>query len=117
MAPTPLNATQGVVSWSQLAAGAEHTCGIANRTSNYQNWAYCWGAASFGRLGLGRFISSSETAPQPVAAVGGVVAWKEITAGSRHRSGGQAAVWASLSGDGDDSWPTSALPASVAAVQ
>lgn len=79
-APAPVKAPAGVSNWIRISAGEEHTCAIAGT-----GWAYCMGAASFGRLGRGESISDSEVVPQPVSGVDGVEAWIDITAGDSHR--------------------------------
>jgi alpha-tubulin suppressor-like RCC1 family protein len=82
--PLPVS---GGLSFTMLAAGNEHTCGIASDST-----AYCWGGNDFGALGDSTTISHS--APAAVAGGGKFTA---IAAGSFHTcaitSLGEAYCW------------------------
>lgn len=68
--PTPLAVTGGL-SFSSVAAGAAHSCGVAAT-----GVAYCWGSNDYGELGNGTFNRSAA----PVA-VGGGLQFRSVSAG------------------------------------
>jgi alpha-tubulin suppressor-like RCC1 family protein len=79
--PTPTACTDGaqVVSYpgtfTQIASGGLHTCGIDRATQN----ALCWGEGSSGQLGIGTAVGVN--APYPVS---GGRQFTRITAGALH---------------------------------
>src|SRR5262249_28139995 len=68
---TPVEVTGGIT-FRQVSAGSEHTCGLAA-----DGRAFCWGLNTAGELGDG--TRTNRTAPTPVA--GGLV-FTSIAAGS-----------------------------------
>jgi alpha-tubulin suppressor-like RCC1 family protein len=60
------------LSFRQVSAGEDHTCGV---TPDYR--AYCWGRNEFGTLGDGT-ISPGQLAPVPVA---GTLQFRQVSAG------------------------------------
>ncbi|MEU8664015.1 RCC1 domain-containing protein [Actinoplanes philippinensis] len=77
-APVPVRAPEGV-SFIQLTAGGDHTCGLGSDTL-----AYCWGTGSLGQLGNGAAVDSP--APVAVHAPAGVVL-TQLSAGSGYTCG------------------------------
>lgn len=75
--PSLVQKPLGVSSFTMLALGSKHSCGIADTGD-----AYCWGAGADGRLGDGGI--SDRTTPSLVAKPGGVSSFIYITAGDRH---------------------------------
>ncbi len=73
---TPIPVAGGL-SFSQLSAGDQHTCGVTTA-----NVLYCWGQNRDGRLGDG--TTDLRTIPTIVA---GVLAFKSVTAGGSHTCG------------------------------
>ena len=79
------------VTYTDLSAGTNHTCGgTANGT-----W-YCWGVNTFGQLGDGTTLSS----PTPVLVAGGT-AFVQVVGGESHSCGRTAGGDASCWGDPD----------------
>jgi alpha-tubulin suppressor-like RCC1 family protein len=79
-APEPgpaLATTAQVLSFSQVSAGAYHTCGVTT-----DDRAYCWGSNSLGQLGNGEYGSRST----PVAVAGGL-RFVQVSAGYEHTCG------------------------------
>ncbi|HEY8795081.1 MAG TPA: hypothetical protein VIM15_09075, partial [Gemmatimonadaceae bacterium] len=75
--PVVVNPSTGApVSFTQISAGGEHTCGLATG-----NVALCWGSASAGQLGTGSAIGS--TSPVAVAVPSGVT-FAVVSAGATH---------------------------------
>ena len=76
--------------WTALASGATHTCGI-----NAAGYAFCWGNGSYGQLGIG-YSTGQQQSPIPVT---GGYRWTAITAGTAHTCGitteGAALCWGS----------------------
>ncbi|HXL16997.1 MAG TPA: hypothetical protein VN961_05690, partial [Streptosporangiaceae bacterium] len=68
-------ATTAALSFSQVSAGASHTCGVTT-----DNRAYCWGRG--GELGDG----TTTDQPRPVAVVGGLQ-FVQVSAGFGHTCG------------------------------
>lgn len=64
----------GGISFKQIAAGWNHSCGL-----DLDGRAYCWGGPAYGEIGDG----SETPRPAPVAVLGGLT-FKQITAGLRH---------------------------------
>jgi alpha-tubulin suppressor-like RCC1 family protein len=99
------------VSWSQLAAGMEQTCGVS--TSGV---AYCWGTNDFGEIGDGTTIAVRYT---PKVVTGGLV-FQRVTAGQHHSCGIVAASAAYCWGAnadaqlGDGTTTNRSAPAAVA---
>jgi alpha-tubulin suppressor-like RCC1 family protein len=69
----------GGLDFRNLAAGDNHTCGV---TTNDR--AYCWGWNFYGQLGDGTF--SDQLSLTPTAVTGGI-AFRLLTAGTRHTCG------------------------------
>ena len=74
--------------WTDIAAGAIHTCGIQ---SNGSLW--CWGLGTRGQLGTGQQFSTNV----PIQEVTGASDWKSVTAGLYHtcatKSDGRLFCW------------------------
>ena len=109
-APTAVQQPAGVT-FTQIASGARHTCGL---TSGGQ--AYCWGYNADGQLGIGAALQSLVPAAvsQPVG-----VTFASIYTEYQHScgltSGGQAYCWG-LNGNGqlgDNSTTTRKTPVAV----
>jgi alpha-tubulin suppressor-like RCC1 family protein len=62
--------------YSSIAAGGSHTCGLTTRGA-----AYCWGYNGYGQLGDGTTTDSDENGPQAV--IGGLK-FASISAGDYH---------------------------------
>jgi alpha-tubulin suppressor-like RCC1 family protein len=62
-------------SWSAVAAGGRHTCGIRAGS------LFCWGAHEKGRLGLGQDVGSAVVEPRQV---GDHTTWSAVAAGKAH---------------------------------
>jgi len=90
--PTPL-AVQGGLTFSRLAAGGLHTCGLTADGS-----AYCWGANSIGQLGVQVSTDPRNPTPTPTA-VNTALRFVAIAAGSQHTcaltGAGAAYCWGS----------------------
>jgi alpha-tubulin suppressor-like RCC1 family protein len=88
--PTPQAVSEGL-SFSALAAGQYHTCGLTGTGA-----AYCWGDNENGQLGNGSTGFSTETMP---VAVSGGLAFSALATGSQHTCGlansGTAYCWGS----------------------
>lgn len=84
----------GSVTFTQIAIGNEHNCGISSA-----GVAYCWGNNSSGQLGIGN--TSSKTTPQTVSMPTGVT-FTSLAAGYSHMCGltaaGAAYCWGNNSG-------------------
>ena len=81
-----LSTAAGALSFRQVSAGREHTCGVTT-----DNLAYCWGLANYGQLGNGSVEGPEEcnTYPcssKPLAVVGGL-RFRSVSAGDRHTCG------------------------------
>ncbi|MCA8837063.1 MAG: Ig-like domain-containing protein, partial [Proteobacteria bacterium] len=63
--------------WTQVSAGAAHTCAL-----NTDDELYCWGESDSGRLGLGA-VSADGASPAEVAAPTNT-SWSQASAGSEH---------------------------------
>ncbi|MDX2193514.1 MAG: hypothetical protein NW201_09165 [Gemmatimonadales bacterium] len=92
LTPVAVAAPAGVT-FTQVAMGSEHSCGLTvTRT------AYCWGRNDFGQLGDGSFVG--RIVPVAVAAPPGVMI-TQLTAGIQHTCGitaaGPAYCWGSNS--------------------
>jgi alpha-tubulin suppressor-like RCC1 family protein len=79
-----------VVTWTQVSAGASHSCGV-----DADGRAYCWGSAANGRIGYG---GTNATNPWPLRLVSPTgVSWTQISAGTSHSCGvdtdGRAYCW------------------------
>lgn len=89
-APCTANATavQGGLSFSAIAVGFFHTCGLS------AGKAYCWGVNTEGQLGIGSIDGLDH--PAPTLVVGGLT-FSSITAGFRYTCGvttsNQAYCW------------------------
>lgn len=85
---------QGGLTFRSLAAGGEHTCGIATSGTTY-----CWGWNGYNQLGTGDTTWHSTATP-----VSGSVVFQSLTAGSWHTCGvtaaGAAYCWG-YNGDGE----------------
>jgi alpha-tubulin suppressor-like RCC1 family protein len=69
--PTPVGVAAG---WSDIAAGAAHSCGL-----KFSGELYCWGQGSAGQLGLG----SDDDAWAPTR-VPGSRGWASVSVGGEH---------------------------------
>jgi len=98
-------------SWTSIAAGNMHACGVTTA-----NDGYCWGDNVFGELGSGS--ASSFPLNIPVEVSGGH-AWASITAGSGHACGtttaGNGYCWGynGFGGLGDGSVTDSNIPVEI----
>jgi alpha-tubulin suppressor-like RCC1 family protein len=72
------------ITFTSLAAGEYHTCGIA-----VGGVAYCWGRNSSGQLGDGTRTTPATATP---VAVGGGLTWRSLTAGELFSCGVAGAV-------------------------
>ena len=105
---TPVAVTGGLT-FSALAAGAVHTCGVTSAGA-----AYCWGSNFDGQLGTG----STTDSPIPVL-VSGALQFSALAAGGSHTCGltssGAAYCWGSnASGQlGNGSITSSSTPVAV----
>ncbi|MBB4754059.1 S8 family serine peptidase [Actinoplanes lobatus] len=79
-APVPVTAPAGV-SFIQLTAGYNHTCGLSSDSK-----AYCWGGGYAGQLGNGDTDTVMQLTPVPVTAPDGV-GFAQLTAGTTHTCG------------------------------
>jgi alpha-tubulin suppressor-like RCC1 family protein len=70
----------GVITWSMMWAGGNHTCGIRGDHS-----LWCWGSNSHGQLGLGDTVDRHS----PVRVMPGT-SWYNVRAGHRHTCAEQA---------------------------
>ena len=86
---TPIAITGGVT-WSKLAAGTHHTCGLTA-----QGEVLCWGSGFYGQLGAGEGVQSADL-PTPVA---GGHEFVDMDAGYLHTCGidqdGRVYCWGS----------------------
>lgn len=89
---TPRSLDTGGIVFRSLRAGGFHTCGLTE-----ERQAYCWGANTFGQLGV--VPDASSDAP---AAVDGELRWRDLALGQVHTCGvtpeGNAYCW------GDGAW-------------
>jgi alpha-tubulin suppressor-like RCC1 family protein len=76
-------AVAGMIAFSAVTAGRNHTCAVATATGR----AYCWGDNASGQLGDGS--TTARSAPVPVA---GGRAFIELSAGGEHTCGVTAAL-------------------------
>ena len=60
--------------WSMVAAGYDETCGISDGR------LYCWGANTFGQLGVGDVVDRGV----PTAVLGELTDWTTVSTGSDH---------------------------------
>jgi len=107
MVPVPVG---GGLTFEMLAAGAAHTCGLAN-----DGTAYCWGSNAYGQLG-----DNSTTNQSGPVQVGGGLTFVSIDAGAAHTCGittaGEAYCWGRNDRGqlGNGTTTNSALPVAVA---
>jgi alpha-tubulin suppressor-like RCC1 family protein len=73
---TPPSNTPITPQFTELSAGGEHTCGLANDSNTY-----CWGGGDFGQLGDG--TTSDRMNPVPVHRPAGVI-FTQIAVGEFH---------------------------------
>ena len=110
--PTPVRVSGGL-SFSALAAGGAHTCGLTSATA-----AYCWGLDLFGELGSSPLTFNFSSTPQ---AVSGGLSFAALTAGVYHTCGltnlGAAYCWGdnetSQLGNGSTGFSTDTTPVAV----
>jgi alpha-tubulin suppressor-like RCC1 family protein len=110
--PTPVLVSGGL-SFSALAAGAAHTCGLTSAGA-----AYCWGLDLFGELGSSPLTFNFSSTPQ---AVSGGWSFVALTAGVYHTCGltslGAAYCWGdnetSQLGNGSTGFSTDTTPVAV----
>lgn len=72
----------GSLSFTSIAAGGSHTCGVTTSGA-----PYCWGGNALGQLGIGSFapdFSPPQTIPVPV--LGGLT-FRKLEAGAAHTCG------------------------------
>jgi len=110
-------AVSGGRTFTALAAGAGHTCGLATGGT-----AYCWGYNAYGQLGNGTSGSGSNSADRwaPVA-VSGALTFTALVAGNGHTCGlvlgGTAYCWGDNDygqlGDGTVGGPFRTTPVTV----
>jgi alpha-tubulin suppressor-like RCC1 family protein len=74
-----LSISAGALSFLQVSAGANHTCGITTL-----NQAYCWGVNFTGELGNGSFSAGATARP---SAVTGGLHFREVRAGDNFSCG------------------------------
>ena len=84
-ASSPVTVAGGITNWSQVSAGGYHSLGIAGGV------AYAWGAnimfgTPTGSVGDGTVIDKSS----PVAVIGGITDWSQVSAGFTGQSLGIA---------------------------
>ena len=109
--PVPVAAPVGVT-FAQLSAGGEHTCGRTDAGA-----VYCWGQNGSGQLGDGT-IPFNRTTPTAVAAPQGVV-FAHVSAGWNHTcamtAAGAGYCWGSNVGGelGDGTFVTSPVPVQI----
>jgi len=77
LVPVPVAAV-GTDSWTAIAAGGEHTCGLQS-----DGGLWCWGANDVGQVGN----DSTAIAPIPVRVGDGSVSWVAVVAGGEHTCG------------------------------
>jgi alpha-tubulin suppressor-like RCC1 family protein len=80
-APAPALAVRpaGTLSFRQVSTGFAYSCGV---TQDHRAW--CWGANSFGQLGIGTASFVDQLTPVPVA---GGLRFVQVSAGARHACG------------------------------
>ena len=76
--PQAAVAAATALSFSQLSAGSEHTCGVTTDAR-----AYCWGWGFYGQLGIG---TTPWTDSIPSAVLGGL-SFRHVSAGGLHTCG------------------------------
>ena len=83
------------VRFSAIAAGSQHTCGLAGGGAIPEGTAFCWGSGYYGQIGNGQFDNSFT--PAIVSSVG--ASYSSIAAGEGHScaltAGGDAYCWGS----------------------
>jgi alpha-tubulin suppressor-like RCC1 family protein len=73
--------------WTEVSGGGSHSLGIASGI------AYAWGNGGVGQLGIGSSVVSRSS---PVAVIGGITNWANVSAGGNHSlgiAGGVAYGW------------------------
>jgi alpha-tubulin suppressor-like RCC1 family protein len=76
---SPVTVVGGITTWSQIAGGRYHT--VAATSAGI---AYAWGLNSSGELGDNTAVSSRSS---PVAIVGNITNWSQVSGGSRFCTG------------------------------
>ncbi|MFN8930424.1 MAG: RCC1 domain-containing protein, partial [Alphaproteobacteria bacterium] len=108
--PTPVTLPAGVTSFTSLAGGGGHGCGIGNNGR-----AYCWGQNGAGQLGDG--TDTNRTTPTQVILPAGVTSFTSIAAGWAHTCGignnGRAYCWGGGYTIGNGTWSHSTTPTQV----
>ena len=88
--PVAVTLPAGVTSFSALAGGRFHSCGIGNNGR-----AYCWGQNWYGQLGDG--TTTNSLTPVAVTLPAGVTSFTAVSAGGMHSCGfgnnGRAYCW------------------------
>ena len=88
-ASTPTKVSSALT-FTGLAAGAQHVCGLATGSR-----VFCWGSDSFGQLGDTGIVNS--TTPIPAESAGVVASFTSVTASAAHtcalKAGGVAYCW------------------------
>ena len=75
---SPVTVVGGITNWSQIAAGYAQSLGLTSA-----GVAYAWGYNTVGTLGDNTTTSRSS----PVAVVGGITNWRQLSAGDSHCMG------------------------------
>lgn len=83
-------AVAGALTFTAIAAGAQHVCGVATGSR-----IFCWGNDAVGQLGDTGIVNS--TTPIPVDSAGVVMSFASVTTGAAHtcalKAGGAAYCW------------------------
>ncbi len=86
---------QTSVTFKSISAGANHTCGISTN-----DWAYCWGEGTYGKLGNGGTANSSIPVAVNQGAILSGVSLISISAGANHTCAIGSNDWAYCWGQG-----------------
>ena len=86
---------QTSVTFKSISAGGYHTCGIST-----DNWAYCWGQGTYGKLGNGGTTDSSIPVAVNQGAIPSGVSLISISAGANHTCAIGSDDWAYCWGQG-----------------
>ena len=78
---SPVTVVGGITTWTQLAAGGNHSLG---RTS--AGAAYAWGAGYQGQLG----DNTNQSKSSPVVVVGGITNWTQLSSARKVSGGGHS---------------------------
>lgn len=89
-APIRIEVDGATVEWTDVAAGVDYTCGIADHQ------LLCWGAGAYGKLGHG----SPDDMARPTAVKSDIRDWIDVDAGLRHTCAVSASLGVWCWGDG-----------------